>query len=167
MGSLSLRRAFMKFNDAITGVLLLLLALAVLVNVSSFPDIPGQNIGPAAFPGVLAVLLAGCGLLLIWQGLRSAQRQSWIELGAWTRSRLHVRNFLITIGCLVFYTVASDELGFLITGFAILCAMFWALDVRARLIVPVALVVTLVVHLVFYKGLRVPLPWGILLPLQW
>jgi putative tricarboxylic transport membrane protein len=28
-------------------------------------------------------------------------------------------------------------------------------------------VVTLVVHTIFYKGLRVPLPWGIMLPIQW
>jgi len=26
---------------------------------------------------------------------------------------------------------------------------------------------TLLVHMIFYKGLRVPLPWGILLPWQW
>ena len=47
----------MKFNDALSGFLLLLLALAVLFNISSFPTIPGQNIGPAAFPGLLAWLL--------------------------------------------------------------------------------------------------------------
>jgi len=44
----------MKFNDAFSGLLLLLLAVAVLVNISAFPTIPGQNIGPAAFPGLLA-----------------------------------------------------------------------------------------------------------------
>ena len=30
-----------------------------------------------------------------------------------------------------------------------------------------ALGITLVIHTIFYKGLRVPLPWGVMLPLQW
>ena len=54
----------MKFNDAITGGALLALALAVLVNVAGFPAIPGQQVGPAVFPGLVALLLAGCALEL-------------------------------------------------------------------------------------------------------
>ena len=157
----------MKFNDTFSGLLLLLLAVAVLVNISSFPNIPGQNIGPAAFPGLLASLLLVCSVLLIVRGLRASARPPLIELGAWVRSAYHFRNFLITTGCLLFYILASEYLGFLICSVVILCAMFWALQVRLRLIFPVALGVTLLVHTVFYKGLRVPLPWGILLPLQW
>ncbi len=157
----------MKFNDAISGLLLLLLAVAVLVNVSSFPTIPGQNIGPAAFPGLLAWLLLLCSVLLIVRGFRSSVRTPLVEMGAWMRSPYHLRNFFITTGCLLFYILASDFLGFLICAFAILCTLFWALQVRARLIVPIALGVTLLIHTIFYKGLRVPLPWGILLPLQW
>ncbi len=157
----------MKFNDAISGLLLLLLAVAVLVNVSSFPTIPGQNIGPGAFPGLLAWLLLLCSVLLIVRGFRSSVRTPLVEMGAWMRSPYHLRNFFITTGCLLFYILASDFLGFLICAFAILCTMFWALQVRARLIVPIALGVTLLIHTIFYKGLRVPLPWGILLPLQW
>jgi len=156
-----------KIHDALSGALLLLLAVAVLVHVADFPSIPGQNIGPAAFPRLIAALLLVCAVLLIFKGLRTQPRPPLIEWGAWMRSRTHLRNFLITLGCLLFYILASDRLGFLICAFAILAVMFWALQVRARLIVPVALGVTLLIHTVFYKGLRVPLPWGILLPLQW
>jgi putative tricarboxylic transport membrane protein len=46
-------------------------------------------------------------------------------------------------------------------------AMFGALGVRRSWIIPLALGITLVIHTIFYKGLRVPLPWGILLPIQW
>ena len=49
----------------------------------------------------------------------------------------------------------------------VLLVMFWALQVRGRLIVPLAIGITLLIHTIFYKGLRVPLPWGILLPIQW
>ena len=32
---------------------------------------------------------------------------------------------------------------------------------------PVALVMTLLIHYAFYKLLRVPLPWGVLQPFAW
>lgn len=157
----------MKFHDTLSGAALLVLALAILFNVSSFPNIPGQNIGPAAFPGLLAVLLALCAVLLILKGWRSKQPQPWVALGAWMRSGYHLRNFVITVGCLLFYILASDALGFLICAVTVLVVMFWALQVRGRLILPLALGITLLIHTIFYKGLRVPLPWGVMLPWQW
>jgi putative tricarboxylic transport membrane protein len=155
----------MKFNDAVSGALLLALALAILFNVSAFPTIPGQNVGPSLFPSVLASLLAVCALLLIREGLSSTQ--PWCELGEWMRSAHHLRNFLLTLGCLLFYIVASDALGFIVCGTLILGVLFLAFSVRVQLVLPLALLVTLVIHAAFYKGLRVPLPWGILQPLQW
>ena len=157
----------MKFNDAVSGAALLALAIAILVNVSGFPAIPGQSIGPGVFPGLLAVLLAICAVLLILKGLAATRHEAWIESGDWMKSAVHLRNFIITIGCLVFYIFASEVIGFLLCGVIILSSMFWALAVRRGLIVPLAVLITLVIHSVFYKGLRVPLPWGVLQPLQW
>ena len=156
----------MKFNDAISGAVLLLIALAILVNVQSFPKIPGQNIGPGAFPGSLAVILAGCSIVLILRGLKD-RRAGWVTTGDWLVSWPHLRSFLVTIGCLLFYVLASDWLGFVLCGVVLLSAMFLTLGVRHRWILPIALLATLVIHFVFYKGLRVPLPWGVLLPVAW
>lgn len=157
----------MKFNDAVSGAALLALAVAILFNVRTFPAIPGQNVGPGVFPAVLAVLLAICAVLLITKGLAASKEQAWVVLGDWMKSAHHLRNFVITLGCLVFYIFASEPLGFLLCGSAILAVMFWALAVRRALILPLAVLITLVIHTVFYKGLRVPLPWGVLMPLQW
>lgn len=157
----------MKINDAISGVLLLALAFAVLFAVSGYPNIPGQNVGPAAFPGLLAGLLAVCALGLIWRGLRPENRGDWLVPGAWLKSPYHLRNFLLTHAGLLFYILVSDTLGFIPTSAILLAVMFWALRVRLQLIAPLALGVTLLIHTIFYKGLRVPLPWGVLLPVQW
>ena len=157
----------MKFNDALSGSALLALALAILVNISTYPTIPGQNVGPAVFPGLLAALLAVCALLLIRKGLSDAKQEAWIAVGDWMKSAHHLRNFFITVGSLVFYIFASELLGFLLCGTAILAVMFWALSVRRTLILPLALLITVVIHTVFYKGLRVPLPWGVLQAIQW
>lgn len=157
----------MKFNDAISGGVLLALAIAILVNIQSFPRIPGQSIGPSAFPGLLAVLLAVSAVILIFKGLRDRAAAAWIVPGAWLRSSHHAGNFLLTIGVLLFYIFLSDRLGFILCGTAVLGALFWKLRVRPLLILPIALGATLIIHLIFYKGLRVPLPWGVLLPVAW
>lgn len=157
----------MKINDAISGALLLALSIAILVAIQSFPKIPGQNIGPGAFPGLLAILLAFSALLLIIRGLKERGAEPWIELGAWLKSPRHLRNFIVTVCCLLFYIALSGKLGFILCGIAVLCAMMWTVGTRPRIFIPVAICATLLVHTIFYKGLRVPLPWGVLSPLAW
>ena len=150
----------MKLNDTVWGTLLLALALAVLWNVQGFPRIPGQNIGPAAFPALLAVVLGGCAIALIARGLRA--RDAAVVFGDWLRSRHHVGNFALTVAVLLFYIVAADTLGFLVTAGAILIAMFLKLRVRPAIALAVAIGAVFFIHVVFYKLLRVTLPWGVL-----
>jgi putative tricarboxylic transport membrane protein len=155
----------MKISDAIVGGLIILLGIAILVHVQGYPTIPGQKYGPALFPGFAAAGLVACGALLVRRGMRAGSPA--LVLAAWTRSPHHATNFLLVIGALVFYIVAAEPLGFVPTGVVILVALFWKLGVRWGLAVPAALVATLVVHSLFYKMMRVPLPWGLLQPLAW
>ena len=113
---------------------------------------PGQNFGPAAFPGLVAVGLAVCSLLLIVQACARAPRRPWFAAGEWMRRPAQLVAFLVTVGGLVFYMLASDKLGFLIIGTLIVCRAD-AGAARARVVaLPVALVATLAIHLAFYKG---------------
>jgi putative tricarboxylic transport membrane protein len=152
----------MKFNDAISGALLLALGIAILLAVRSYPAIPGQSVGPSAFPGLLAILLIVCALILMVNGIRARASQPWFTGAAWLKSAPHVLRFGATCAALIFYIIAADKLGFLLCGSLILAALFWLLDVKRAWILPVAIGMTLFIHLVFYKGLRVPLPWGVL-----
>ena len=154
----------MKFNDAVLGFVFLALSIAVLVTVQGYPKIPGQSIGPGAFPGLIAVLLGGCSVALIWRGFRD--KTPLVAVGAWLRSPEHVRNFLLTCGGLLFYIFAADTLGFLICGALILVCLFLTLKVKPAVAVPLALFLPVLIHLIFYKLLRVPLPWGVL-PVLW
>ena len=74
----------MKLNDAVWGALLIFFSAAVLTHVQSFPSIPGQKVGPALFPGLLAVGLAVCAVVLIVKGLaaraQGGDRARWAEL---------------------------------------------------------------------------------------
>lgn len=152
----------MKLNDAVLGAIFLALSLFVLWTVRSYPTIPGQNVGPAAFPGLVAGLLALCSVGLIVIGARARHAAPWFEAGAWVRSRRHVAAFLIAVGGLALYVAAADRIGFLVGASVFLLALLLCLNVRPRIALVVAPVATLLIHLIFYKGLRVPLPWGVL-----
>jgi putative tricarboxylic transport membrane protein len=155
----------MKLNDAVFGALFLVLAIAVLITAQSFPVIPGQKIGPGAFPMVLAAILGLCALLLIARGLRSGQQ--WMEAGVWMRSPRHVMRFVAVIGALLFYLIAASHLGFILTGVVLLIGLLRAFEVRWTTTLITAIASTLLIHTIFYKMLKVPLPWGLLEGVAW
>ena len=161
----------MRLNDAVWGALLLLFSGVLLVHVQGFPRIPGQQVGPALFPGFLAVGLAVCGALLIVKGLATrrawGERAEWIAFAGWTRSRKHVVAFALTLGVNVLYILAVDKLGFIPLGVIYLGLLFWVYGVPAKWIVPLAIAMTLGIHYAFYKLLKVPLPWGLLQGVAW
>lgn len=156
----------MKLDDTVWGALFALLGAAILWHVQGFPRIPGQNVGPALFPGVLAVAMLVSGAILIASGLKARRRAEtapgWAVAPGWLRSSRHVFAFAVLIASNVFYLLAVDRLGFLLTAFVYLAALMGVLRVRLALVVPVAFLMALAIHYAFYKLLRVPLPWGIL-----
>ena len=157
----------MKLNDAIFGVLLLALGAAVLAVVQGYPKIPGQPVGPALFPGLIAAGLCVCGVLLVARGWRQRHEAVWLAGDDWVRSPRHVLAFATVVAAVLFYILASDWLGFLPAAVLILLALFLVLKVPPGRAVLVAAVAALLVHFAFYKLLRVPLPWGVLKGVAW
>jgi putative tricarboxylic transport membrane protein len=152
----------MKINDAIFGVVLLLLGIVILVHVQAFPTIPGQKYGPALFPGSAAAVIVVCALLLIVSGLRERAGGRMIEFAAWTRSGRHLGAFFAIVAGVVAYLLLVDAVGFLLLATALLVGWFLVLRVRPLPAVVTAVIVTALIWYSFYKVLRVPLPWGIL-----
>jgi putative tricarboxylic transport membrane protein len=160
-----------KLNDAVWGALFILLSVALLVHVQSFPTIPGQNIGPALFPGIIAVGLAVCGAMLIIKGLavraQGSEHARWLTFAPWVASRRHVLAFFMVLAVNVFYILLGDKLGFIPTAVIYLAALFAVFGVSPRWNLPIAIIVTLLIHYSFYKMLKVPLPWGVLTGVAW
>ena len=100
--------------------------------------------------------------MLIVQGLRTRHEVPWFTRGGWTSHRRPLVAFAVTVGGLALYVALSDRIGFLILGSLMLLALMLALRVRPVVAGVVAVLATLLIHLAFYKGLRVPLPWGVL-----
>ena len=155
----------MRIHDSLIGGVLLLLSLAVLWHIQSFPPAAGQQYGPALFPGLIAAGLGLASAVLAWQGLRV--QQPWLVLSEGLRSPRRLAAFAITVGSMVFYILLSERLGFIVCSLVVLIALQWACEVRPLLAVAVAIAATLVIHTCFYKLLKVPLPWGLLQRFAW
>jgi putative tricarboxylic transport membrane protein len=144
----------------VSGAALVALAAAILWHIQGFPEMPGQRFGPAWFPGLIAAGLGGCGMLLIVGGVR--QPGAWLTLPGWVGRRRPLLGVASVIAGLMFYVLTAEKLGFHIVGVALLTLWIRMLGGSWRVAVAVGVVATLVIHLSFYKLLRIPLPWGVL-----
>ena len=157
----------MKLNDAVFGLLLTALGAWVIFAVQGFPKIPGQPVGPALFPGLIACGLCLCGVLLMAQGWRERDGQPWMAFDDWVRSPRHVLALAVLLGAIVLYIVAAEVVGFLPLAVLTLLALFLVLRVPPGRALLIAVIAALVIHFAFYKLLRVPLPWGVLKTYAW
>jgi putative tricarboxylic transport membrane protein len=152
-----------RFADAATGVLCILVALAAGIVAWSFPAIPGQEYGAATFPVLIAAGLGLCGALLLGRAL--------LRLGADTGSADMLAGATwrgaAVVALVLVYIFAAQPMGFVPVMSLVLLGALLLYGTRLLVAVPVAIVATLLVHFVFYKLLRVPLPWGLLLPVAW
>ncbi|TCZ65962.1 tripartite tricarboxylate transporter TctB family protein [Roseicella aquatilis] len=151
----------MQLSDRVTGAVLMALGAAAALAGSRLPAVPGQDVGPAAFPLLIGSGLIICGALIAFGIGRSFEvpEEPAAGPGPW---RLGGLRALVPPVLLLFYVLASERLGFLITGAIMVFIATLALGARPRLAVPLAVVAPLLVHLAFYKLLRVPLPAGLL-----
>jgi putative tricarboxylic transport membrane protein len=157
----------MRFSDSLIAALLIALAAAVIVHASAFPPMPGQAFGPSLFPTLVAAGLILASLGLVVSGWRGGQRRPLLELDSWVRSPRLLFDFALIVGGLLFYILFSEALGYLIAAPVALAAFLFATGTRALVALPVAVVVPLIIHYLFYTLLKVPLPWGLLTDHAW
>lgn len=149
----------MHLSDRVTGAVLVVLGGAAALGGSRLPAVPGQDVGPAAFPMIIGAGLIGCGLLIAFGIGRSFEAEEEERAGeGW----LFGLRALLPPGLLLLYVVLVERLGFLLTAAGLVLAMAFAFGARPRLALPLAVAAALGLHLIFGKLLRVPLPDGLL-----
>jgi putative tricarboxylic transport membrane protein len=151
-----------KFNDAVFGILLLALGAAVLAVVQGYPKIPGQQVGPAIFPGLIGAGFCVCGALLCIKGWRSSSVDPWAVVGDWARSGLHLLSIVVVLAGVLAFIVLGEQLGFFLISTPLLWVLMGLKQVPWGKALLYSLAAALLIHLAFYKLLRVPLPWGVL-----
>jgi putative tricarboxylic transport membrane protein len=140
--------------DVVAGVVTLGLGLLIAVEARRIPD-PGMDvIGPGAFPFVLGVMIAACGLGIVLAAVRTSVRAAneegarWPVLGA-------------ALALLVVYAHALAYVGFLLATGVFVAACLALLGQRSPVRIAVAAsLVAVIVFAVFGFLLRVDLPLG-------
>lgn len=168
----------MKVSDRVTGAMLVALGGAAYWGGSLLPPVPGQQVGPNVFPTVIGASLVVCGVLIML-GIGSTFEESEeivtsakgdvADADALERQHSFAARFLgggwkvlVPPAALFFYYFASEKLGFWITALLMIFVLAWSQGAKLKWAIGLAIVAPAVVHLIFYKLLRVPLPFGLL-----
>ena len=160
----------MKANDAVLGVIVLLFGSAVALYAQTFPILAGMPVGPGLFPSIIGGGMALCGVVLIGRAIldhRQGRGKPMLVLADWARQPASLLRAAAVLAALLFYITASQALGFHVTAAIVVGGLLMAFKVRPIAAVPSGIAAALVIHYIFYSLLRVPLPWGILLPIAW
>ena len=161
----------MRFNDAITGAVLVAFAVAEITYTRTFPSLHGQSYGPDLFPRLIGLGLLGCGCVLIVRGLlaRRANAQpspdtvtGWCDSSNIVDSSHAKTNVGLTIFFLLVYIFLSDWIGFIPLSLVIISTLLYRLGSSLVIAVMIAIATTIVIQILFAKVLLVPLPAGLL-----
>ena len=168
----------MKVSDRVTGAMLAGLGAAAYWGGSLLPPVPGQQVGPNVFPMVIGAALVVCGVLIMLGIGRTFEEEEQIvtsatgdvaQARALEPERGFVSGFLhdgwkvlVPPAALFFYYFASERLGFWITASLMILTLACSQGAKLKWAVALAVVAPALVHVVFYKLLRVPLPMGLL-----
>jgi putative tricarboxylic transport membrane protein len=157
----------MHLSDRVTGLFLALLGSLAFWGGSLLPAVPGQDVGPAAFPMVIGGGLVLCGVMIaagIGRSFEAAEPETDDQAPGLARQlgRMGWLAAFLPPVLLIFYVFAADALGFLLTAAIMLLIAARALGASWPMTIGTVLLAPPFVHLIFFKLLRVPLPDGLL-----
>ena len=154
----------MRVNDAITGLVLVLLSIAIFLYSTTFPKLFGMQFSAGFWPQLLSVMLAICGASLMFSGIRERATTgvAWLELDEWWKQPGTFATVALVPGSILFYIFASDYLGFIICSLIIILALAYRFGLSPAKALTLSVVTTACMHIVFVEILLVALPWGLL-----
>ena len=153
----------MRVNDAITGLILLVIAIAIFSYSTTFPQLTGMQFSAGFWPQTLCVCMGLCAVSLIYSGIKErAGGQAWVLLDEWWRQSGTLFTVALVPLAILFYILFSDYLGFIITSLVILLVMSLRFGLKPVSAILLAVVTTGVMQFIFVDLLLVQLPWGLL-----
>jgi putative tricarboxylic transport membrane protein len=151
----------MKISDTVVGAGFVMAGALIFAGTLSYPPLDDGQPGPSLFPRLVAALMAGFGATLSVKGFRARDVSEALHWRGLHRSTGFVNAVFVLAGVLA-YIVLVERLGFLIVGAVVIFVLMWRLEVRWPRALVIAVVFNALVHLLFAKILRVPLPLGLL-----
>lgn len=151
----------MRANDAVSGLVLIVFASAMILLTLSFPGYQGQKFGPALLPQILGVSMIGCGALMIRSGLLARRSgEPWLSIAPWVRDTHRLISFVLVLAMVLIYIMACETVGFIPVAVVFLLTLSLWLGVRPVPAVVTSCATTIAIYWLFATLLRVPLPRG-------
>jgi putative tricarboxylic transport membrane protein len=150
----------MKISDTVVGAGFVTAGALIIAGTINYPALDGGHPGPSLFPRILGGLMALFGGLVGLKGLRTGDTTQEVEWLLLHKSTGFINAIFVLVG-VVAYILLVEKLGFLLMGALLLFAVMWRLKVRPLKALIVAVVFTVIVHFLFAKIMRVPLPLGL------
>jgi hypothetical protein len=143
----------MAIANFIFAACMMLLSAVVTITVQEFPEGGySEGFGPGFYPLILAVVILGLSLVLIYETIRSKNKEA---IGL-TINQLRMPAFL-TIAIIVF-SVLLHYIGFLIDSVLFLFVTMVLLKTKPKLALSLSIIFTVVIYVLFKLVLKVPLP---------
>lgn len=141
----------MKSMDRISGTVLLFFALLVAWEGRALPLGSLHNPGPGYMPALLALVLGGLSILIVFLGRNSPP----VESLQWNEGK----HALAILAACAFAALVLEQIGFRITMILLLLFLLGAVErLRALLVLSVAVGLSLGSFWFFHNLLKVPLP---------
>lgn len=150
----------MKIHDFLLGLIIAIASVAIFMVARDFPDQNDGKPGAWLYPCALSILFFGCGVVMCLKGFTHLKGEKLFVLNK-ELSSFGAVNIAIVIALVLFYIECSDYLGFLITMCIVIGILLAILRNKLWVVIFTAPVATLVIYLIFSKGLLVPLPEGL------
>jgi len=151
----------MKISDTVVGAGFVTAGALIIAGTLNYPTLEAGHPGPALFPRILGGLMAVFGGLVSAKGLRNRDTTEDVEWLLLHKSTGFINAVFVLVGVTA-YILFVEKLGFLLMGALLLFVVMWRLKVPPLKALIVAVVFNTIVHFLFAKIMRVPLPLGIL-----
>jgi putative tricarboxylic transport membrane protein len=152
-------------NDYIGAGIFIALGVFIWAVSFQFPVLSGGHPGPSLFPRVLGTLFIFFSLIVILEGRRKSKTPPPAaedkEGNVTLIGEKNYFNAVLVIILIAAFIALVERLGFIITGGAVLVILMWKLHVKPLKGLIISAVVMCIIYSVFSKGLRVPLPHGV------
>lgn len=150
----------MKFNDAILGIVFILFGLLIIYHANTFPEMPGQMVGPSTFPTLIGSGFLLGGILIAIQHFRSSKKAPLITINEGWFKKARILSFSVVIVGSMLYAVWIESIGFILGGIILVIALLWLEGHRKPFILGVSAVFVMLVYYLLSHQLHVPLPSG-------
>ncbi|MGY0551742.1 tripartite tricarboxylate transporter TctB family protein [Vreelandella sp. 2A-K22] len=150
----------MKFNDVILGAVFIIAGLLIISHANTFPEMPGQMVGPSTFPTLIGSGFLLGGILIAIQYFKSRKKTPFIAVNEGWLKKARILSFSVVIVGGMLFALWIETVGFVLGGILLVTALLWLEGHRKPFMLGIAATFVMLVYYLLSHQLRVPLPSG-------